>query len=554
MWGTGDRVVSIHVVGESAAILITESLNCALLSLRDESKEKVLWVDQICINQENVTERNEQVQQMGKIYQCAERDIVWLGEGTDDGDRAVTRLAAMLDAWSAFTMSNPSERWAGAAKIAWQSYEPGDGSDADWTGLDNVLRLNPVRNRVWVVQEVLLAKAVVLRYGSTDIDVDLLQRFFLATRVTHTPPRLPELEMHFETLWYNRLRQKTYRRSLKGLLFDYWGREATDPRDKIYGLLGIARWINIAVDYSKTMLQVQVDTTKALMTQSGTLNLLCFDRSMVQGLFNEQQLPSWVFDYQDLTNPEIWTLANSDYDGFGSLGGFFAVGLDPVSELSFEFVAERLEASGLFIDTLVEVQGALHVPGDQYREDSGLCSSYVWHPKLFEAVTDMVHKVSHAIGHPPRTRDWTNVSRLLVHDQIATEDRLDEEQVFEGLAHSKLWAAAITNNRLEKFVERQREAKSEFLYSLETIWGADTRRLAITSKHKLIVTVGADAQVGDEICVLKAASVPLLLRKLSNQAPAETFRHIGTAYVHGIMDGEAWEQTDKFPTKLYRIV
>lgn len=34
----------------------------------------------------------------------------------------------------------------------------------------------------------------------------------------------------------------------------------------------------------------------------------------------------------------------------------------------------------------------------------------------------------------------------------------------------------------------------------------------------------------------------------------ETYKHIGTAYIHGIMDGEAWEQPDKVPSKLYKLI
>ena len=79
-------------------------------------------------------------------------------------------------------------------------------------------------------------------------------------------------------------------------------------------------------------------------------------------------------------------------------------------------------------------------------------------------------------------------------------------------------------------------------------------QILVTSKHGFLATVGTNAQAGDEISVLRAASVPLLLRKSKNRPYMETYKHIGTAYIHGIMDGEAWEQLDKVLSKLYKLI
>jgi hypothetical protein len=72
------------------------NLHAALSRLRDHSFERIIWVDAICIDQENLKERIQQVQLMAKIYSNALRVIVWLGEETKDTDRALEdiRLAA----------------------------------------------------------------------------------------------------------------------------------------------------------------------------------------------------------------------------------------------------------------------------------------------------------------------------------------------------------------------------------------------------------------------------------------------------------------------------
>jgi hypothetical protein len=551
VWGSDDKTANIFIDEEGAAIPITQSLYSALLNVRDASEERVIWIDQICIDQCNVRERNEQVQQMGSIYENAERDIVWLGNGNRSECAAVDWLTAVMKAWEAFILSNPSGRWNKAATVALESQNAE--VDAHWHKLDHIFRLNPIWNRVWIVQEILLADKIVLQHSNSKIDFDLFHRFFEAAHIANHQPRFLILQTHLEQLWYNRNRQKTDQRSLEGLLFDYWDLEATDPRDKIYALLGIARKIDLTVDYSKSMTQLQFDTAKAMMTQSRTLNLLCFDRCNLPSSDVEQRTPSWVFDYRGLIASDLWTLANSDFTGRGALGGFFAGGLDPPETLPFRFVGERLEAAGRFVDTIEDIQAAFHVPEDrnQMAEPS---MPHAWHMTLCEEVTRMVHKASEAAGRSPRESDWVDVSRLLVHDQIVTEDRLDEEQIFDGSAEFRSWTDAVATDRLEDYLSTQHNNRSDFAYSLEDIWSTGTRLLAMTAKHKLLVTVSSDAKPGDELCVLRAASVPLLLRKSYNRPYMETYKHVGTAYVSGIMDGEAWDQTYRFPSKLYQMI
>ncbi|KAF2142284.1 uncharacterized protein K452DRAFT_226405, partial [Aplosporella prunicola CBS 121167] len=58
---------------------INKNLSDALLALRLRYKRRIIWVDALCINQNNHTERNEQVAKMGQIYQDADRVVSWIG-------------------------------------------------------------------------------------------------------------------------------------------------------------------------------------------------------------------------------------------------------------------------------------------------------------------------------------------------------------------------------------------------------------------------------------------------------------------------------------------
>jgi hypothetical protein len=94
VWGSSDKPKSISI--GKCHLPVTANLYTALLHLRDPRIERILWIDAICINQEDLQERSQQVQYMANIYCKANRVIVWLGEAAADSDQALRdiRLAA----------------------------------------------------------------------------------------------------------------------------------------------------------------------------------------------------------------------------------------------------------------------------------------------------------------------------------------------------------------------------------------------------------------------------------------------------------------------------
>lgn len=86
VWG-GPKIVPICINGHH--VLVTENLYAALWHLRDCSFERTIWIDAICINQDDDKEKEQQIQSMAKIYSQANRVIVWLGKTADDSDQAL---------------------------------------------------------------------------------------------------------------------------------------------------------------------------------------------------------------------------------------------------------------------------------------------------------------------------------------------------------------------------------------------------------------------------------------------------------------------------------
>lgn len=95
VWGDSKKPHTISIGGYN--LHVTANLCAALLHLRDQLIERILWVDAICIDQDSTEERAEQVQLMAKIYCKTNRVIVWLGEAAAGGDRALNAIRIAAD-------------------------------------------------------------------------------------------------------------------------------------------------------------------------------------------------------------------------------------------------------------------------------------------------------------------------------------------------------------------------------------------------------------------------------------------------------------------------
>jgi hypothetical protein len=102
VWGNPNKKLPIFIHKES--IEVTVNLHAALLRLRNHSFERILWVDAICISQDNKEEKEHQIRFMARIYSQANRVVVWLGDSADDSDLALEEIRVARD--KHFTESN----------------------------------------------------------------------------------------------------------------------------------------------------------------------------------------------------------------------------------------------------------------------------------------------------------------------------------------------------------------------------------------------------------------------------------------------------------------
>lgn len=110
VWGDPENPRSISI--DKQSLPVTANLHAALLRLRDRLIVRIIWVDAICINQGDVTEKGKQVRYMAEIYSKASRVIVWLGEAENDSDQALEEIRLAADETSTEPLVNEPTKQA----------------------------------------------------------------------------------------------------------------------------------------------------------------------------------------------------------------------------------------------------------------------------------------------------------------------------------------------------------------------------------------------------------------------------------------------------------
>ncbi len=255
VWGPPDLDAPLICDGQHCRI--TKNLHQALRRFRKPSKRLYIWVDAICINQNDAAERSEQVQLMKQIYEQAEQVCIWLGD-EDEETHLVLRLL---------------EAHRKKADQPWFHVRTEFGADApEWAAMIRWLN-RPWFWRVWTIQEARVAKFAVVYFGPHSIDlaiVDSVLSLHISRDDNHDLAghldeafRLPGLSVRL-----NKSNTFNYNCSLLDLLLMSRRHQATDLRDKVYGLLGLVQDMSeqdlqnplIRPDYKKAKEKVYRDT------------------------------------------------------------------------------------------------------------------------------------------------------------------------------------------------------------------------------------------------------------------------------------------------------
>ena len=295
------EVPSHYIITEATPCLrldITENLADALRHVRYVDRCRILWVDAISINQDDITERSEQVLRMKDLYKHVDRVLVWLGPSSKDSFLALSTLEYIgkqveisLDMrWS------PSPE---AIEPMWCLPDHALAYDAQvWNSINDLLT-RPWFNRLWVTQEIHLANSqAVIQCGNENVLWRFLRRGILClhSKIYGIPGHLSDRLRIITHLCYPSLGLP-----LPDLLERYHHRGCVDPRDKVYGLLGLASFSstrNITPDYSLSIMDAYKSVFLGYTSQSRRLDLLDLARPSDDPREWLSWVPDWSVDFE----------------------------------------------------------------------------------------------------------------------------------------------------------------------------------------------------------------------------------------------------------------
>ena len=297
-WGSTKAPMNAYVVNPSCpgqpytTISIGANLACALKHLRHGELPRTLWVDFLCINQSDITERNVQVNRMGNIYSYAKRVVVWLGEELEDSRHALATLQ-YLGEQVEYTVNQRYGDAPGCQEKEWWHDEcPLPYDDRTWLSLIMLLH-RPWFGRVWVLQEVQLGNHHAIVQCGVDICpwISIRKSIFILERKKGVPQELAAILNSFRMAFEPR--PYLYFDNLLG-----WSRTryCTDLRDKVYGILSLAPSSvskKTEPDYTLSIAQTYKDAFLAQLEVTSRLNLLTQCRIQQRIIHGASWIPNW---------------------------------------------------------------------------------------------------------------------------------------------------------------------------------------------------------------------------------------------------------------------
>ncbi|KIM95703.1 hypothetical protein OIDMADRAFT_171163 [Oidiodendron maius Zn] len=495
-WRAFETVEHRYIFEEDEKDECSWNLAIALRHLRHRENPRTLWVDAICINQSDISDKNYQVPRMRFIYKFAQRTIFWLGPSSESSSHALSTLSH-LGKQIEITVDDWRLRSAEATHPDWyHSRTTLPYSQETWQALDNLLK-RPWFGRLWVIQEVKLSNRFALvQCGAETLSWSLFQRalrclFYktmptaeLTDRISGTTPFIYDSVTFAGIL--SRARQKG----------------CSNPLDRVYGVLSLTPQCiadKLHVDYSLSPADVFKQSFLADLKQIGRLDFLQYV-SLERVTAN---LPTWVPDWA--FPPKF--AKRRYYSSFCS--GFSAAHAQNHS-------SRLLDVVGIKIAT-VETTSPL--------------------------LTDDLDQVSHVIRQfdPPALEGINYINgdssldcfvRTLTMGLI--KDLYPLSDAFGSLEHWKKILKKLATNDTDF---QSDGSTSRLRYILAEIQG----RMMVTPQEGYFGLASDGVQRGDEICVVLGCHMPIVLRPLLPMAnpTGNEYEVIGVCYVDGVSHGES---------------
>jgi hypothetical protein len=524
VWGARSTQKEIVVSGQH--VLVTENLCAALERLRYPRMKRTIWIDQLCINQSDNLERSSQVAMMRDIYRRCSTCVIWLGElgGVDSQDASavfgfIREVAAIanteyLDLPILFRDS-PEGQTARKAFAAFAMY-----GNAWWS-------------RIWTVQEAIIPHDAVFVWGHLSVsraDVLATSRH-LRSDLMHA--HFPETFKTKRVQHYEMLRRLLY--PVHGfihsgnhdgpldLLMRWRHRDATDPRDKVYALMGL-----LPSNVLSSARSYDYESPASLLFANVTFDLIQLEQGLRAFIGSREMphqtasLPTWAIDFATtnrLGRRQLkWWNHSHRYRQFSACG----------AELLQADILDKgkiLSLRGSFVDEVEVCSDVYEVP-----DNVPIVSR-----RLYDAVmhwTELVEQWRLSHGNQAEyvsSGSWESaLSRTVLGDLVMAEYPIERAKPAHEKYLKNLWIAL------------HQDRKKGSLY--ESVCGMVPNQAFFITKKGYIGVGPPETRLGDEVWILYGGQVPFVLGKTEHNNPIEDIQQrklVGDAYTHGIMDGEA---------------
>jgi hypothetical protein len=424
--------------------------------------------------------------------------------------------------------------------------------------------------RVWIIQEVAVSPVVDVVYGSELVSWDDLMTairscvdfginipYDMGNTINPTSIHAARISVQLGVVW-----------DLLELLVRYRSFEASDQKDKVYALLGLAHsGHGIKPDYRKsfTVEDAYITVGRSILMTSSHLDLLSVPRA-TRGV--EPRLPSWIPDWRtdsdvtpllDFSTPnEIRLSPHQNFSMPDEIKTSFRSTRDSRSKVNSNAALGRLEVYGYAVD-IVDLIGGTSVDATLRGPSVGAAFTNVLdllveNARTFmnwEEITGARSRATYLTGEDMLDAYWKTFlggHTIRKDEEGWAEERARMEQVNEEyrepckyhLHHSKItYGAALGFTILRKLF-------------LGTFWRwpsqevpADLRspqalhrinRRMFTTRDGYIGLGPKEMQPGDSIVLLSGGRLPFVLRP-----DGSSFRIVGDSYVHGMMAGEKYD-------------
>ncbi|KAI1743029.1 heterokaryon incompatibility protein-domain-containing protein [Xylaria scruposa] len=550
-WGDCGRLASMRCNGYE--MMITPTLMEALQQLigLDRGGIEWIWIDQVCIDQANVSERGSQVDMMKAIYKTSARTIIWLGTKIS-GIEAVGTLLEKLS--RLYNQDIEPDGVRKRRRYTMDEYEAIDlphPKDPSWDVLGDILS-RPWFVRCWVIQEAALSKDVPqMLCGEHELPWEsiissaawlgsMCYKLTPLHRRLTTVPALRSLKL------FSELRHVDLPWDMTTLLNKAIRFKASEPRDHVYSLIGLAGEADetsvlptaLQANYDKPVQDVFRDVTRYIIISSRNLSIL----TLIRYNPDWNKYPSWVVDF---TGDVLWERIS--YFGWSAR----ANGWHYVKEMTND------AAGGLPVEVQHSSGDILALKGFRVDTINATCtvmSSLAlpsFGPQVLAAFKEAYQRVS--------IRYTTNeaLARAVMVTLSADWNLTGQERVMnQSIGHfwAYLWevyhrlhdetTAGRDQAELEEYASLLAKVEPDIpadanIYRLH-LDAASNRRVFFTENKAYIGLGPGIIQKNDFLCILFGGATPMVLRPVG-----DLYRFIGECYVYDLMSGEAirdWEK------------